>query len=258
MLTVNPAQLKSFEDAAMARFRHQMADHARAVAPRLCATLDAAQLATAVNAVVDRALRQGFTNRGPVRLFVELACLFGSGFETDPLHPAITELLAAPEDQMVRADRLHRLYLAHVAHTCGDDDATEARMLARLGACLRQPPMADDRDPSVALVSEMHRLWPEKAELAGLDALAALSLWGWVHAGRRGLGSPRGRAVAVLLMFVLGHACLDDPLYPWIARSLQDVEAQRDATLARQAHAWSQQMLAPVAPAAPAGPGGVA
>ena len=192
-----------------------------------------------------------------------LACLFGSGFENDPLHPDLTDLLAEPGDQMLRAERLHRLYLAHVARTCGDDGAIEARMFTRLGACLRQPPVVDDTHPAAVLVAEMHRLWPEKAELAGLDALSALALSGWVQAGRRGLASPRGRAVAVLLMFVLGHGCLDDPLYPWIARSLHDDSAQRDATLARQAHAWSQQVLAPSAapvagPAVPAGAGATA
>jgi hypothetical protein len=57
------------------------------------------------------------------------------------------------------------------------------------------------------------------------------------------------RAVALLcaLKLAFGHACLRDPLYPWLARSLQQPQdtqpAQRAARLERRALTWLRAVL---------------
>jgi hypothetical protein len=45
---------------------------------------------------VARAVELGFTKRGPIRLFLELEWLFGTGFDTDPQIPWAGEVLSDP------------------------------------------------------------------------------------------------------------------------------------------------------------------
>ena len=53
-----------------------------------------------------RAEGYGFTNRGPLRLFIEMMFLCGSGFDTDPQYPAVGAVLRAAGDQMQRAQMI--------------------------------------------------------------------------------------------------------------------------------------------------------
>ena len=51
-----------------------------------------------------------------------------------------------------------------------------------------------------------------------------------------------------MLMLAFGHGCADDPLYPWIARTLQDEAitdgAARATYLEAKALTWLEHVLA--------------
>jgi hypothetical protein len=76
-----------------------------------------------------------------------------------------------------------------------------------------------------------------------------------------GLNGYHTRAVLLtcVLMHAFGHGCFSDPLYPWIARTLQDARADdpqsRAARLEKRAKTWLRHVLqnADAPPAASAG-----
>ena len=94
MLAIRPEQMKVFEDVAMRRFEDEMVEHVKsnAIRARLCKVLGDEQLRVAIRQTITRAGKFGFTNRGPIRLYIELAFLFGSDFDTDPQYPAIGKI----------------------------------------------------------------------------------------------------------------------------------------------------------------------
>ena len=58
----------------------------------------------------------------------------------------------------------------------------------------------------------------------------------------------RGEALVVVLMFAFGHGCTDDPLYPWISRTLKDERivgpAARVERLEKKSITWLEHVLA--------------
>ncbi|MCK7510893.1 MAG: hypothetical protein MZV70_47025 [Desulfobacterales bacterium] len=72
MLTIRKEQMQAFEHAAMGRFEEEMAAHCREFSPRLCEVVGDDQVRLAVRGAIGRCIGHGFTNRGPIRLFIEM------------------------------------------------------------------------------------------------------------------------------------------------------------------------------------------
>ncbi|MFO1498144.1 MAG: hypothetical protein U1G07_07085 [Verrucomicrobiota bacterium] len=247
MLAVRSAQIRVFDDAAWQQFEDEMVIHSREFSPRLCEVLGEKQVRVAVGGAIQRARAFGFTCRGPVRLYVELMFLCGSGFATDPQYPILGKVLLDSADQMARAERLHEEVLRYQEKVAGPDACNVRRALGKLLG-LSQKPVAYTREGLVAgLLGDMHEGFPERAGYIGDAALTALIAEGRAEAQKHEFPSPRGEALLVTLMFAFGHECTHDPLYPWIERTLQDEKivapAARAARLERKAVTWLNHVL---------------
>jgi hypothetical protein len=82
----------------------------------------------------------------------------------------------------------------------------------------------------------------------GNEAITALMDEGRAEAHRYAFPAGRGAALLIALKFAFGHGCTEDPLYPWIARTLRDemiVDGNaRAARLEKKATTWLDQVLA--------------
>jgi hypothetical protein len=83
-MIIRAEQMRVFEERAWQQFEEEMMAHSKDFSPRLCELIGDEQLRVAVRAAIARAMDYGFTNRGPIRLFVEMMFLCGSSFDTDP------------------------------------------------------------------------------------------------------------------------------------------------------------------------------
>lgn len=72
MMIIRPDQLRTFEQIERTRFEDEMIAHSKEFSPRLSAVLGDEQLRLAISSAMAKAGNHGFTNRGPMRLFVEL------------------------------------------------------------------------------------------------------------------------------------------------------------------------------------------
>ena len=109
MFKITRAQNTLFEQAALSTFEEALVARGAKLAPALAASLGDDRMRAFVRAAIAQAARHGFTLKGPVRLFVELTFLFGSGFDTDARHPwARASLEGDPGlGQLRRASSLH-------------------------------------------------------------------------------------------------------------------------------------------------------
>src|SRR5262245_64449839 len=105
MFTIRVEQQEAFDRALFRGFEDDMVSHLRRFAPRLFELRGEPTFRALIRLGADRAGRYGFTNRGPVRLFVELMVILGCDFDTDPMLPwAARDLSESPSyDQMSRA-----------------------------------------------------------------------------------------------------------------------------------------------------------
>lgn len=221
MMLVRRAQLDAFRAAAEESFVEEMVRYMRRFSPPLHRTLGDEKLERIVRSGITRATGYGFSRRGPIRLFLEMTWLFGSGFDTDPQIPWAKEVLTDPRytDEMFRAGRLEALARQFLDEVHGKDDEHAGAALRRIesdapgwvfgGQTWRQ-------DVEAALA----RTFPQKHARLGPDCIMKLQDRAEAEATQVfGPDEVRGKGVLAILMFSFGAGCLVDPLYPWIGET---------------------------------------
>ena len=246
MLVIRPDQMKVFEQDATRRFEEEMVVHSKDFSPRLCEVIGDEQLRVALRSAITRADGYGFTYRGPIRLFIELMFLLGSGFDSDPQYPAIRRVLDDSAGQMQRAQQIHEEFLDYLEKVSGPGAVNVHRALSELLIFARSSP-AFSSDFVADMLQEMKRMFPQKAAYVGEPALRAVIDEALDEAREHGFDTDRQRALLVVLKFAFGHGCTNDPLYPWIARTLRDEKfdaGARAARLEKKAVTWLEHVVA--------------
>lgn len=248
MLAIRAEQMKTFEQAAMRRFEDEMVVHSKDLSPRLCEVIGDEQLRVALRSAINRAMTYGFSNRGPIRLFIEMMFFCGSGFDTDPQYPKVGEILRASGDQMQRAERIHEGYLEYLDKVSGPGAANVHKALRDLEFFARSPISFTAENFVSGMLREMHTIFPKKTDFVGGEGLTALIQEGMAEAHKYGFNTVRANALIVVLMFAFGHGCTEDPLYPWISNTLRDeriVDSEaRVARLEKKAITWLEHVNA--------------
>lgn len=248
MLKVRKQQIEVFEQAALRNFEDEMVAHSKDFSPRLCEVLGEEQLRVALRQAMGRAGAYGFTYRGPLRLCIELMFLCGSAFDTDPQYPAIGEVLNTTGDQMQRAERIHEGVLDYLEKVAGPNNVNVRKALEALAVLAREPVSVSSNNFVAEMLQEMTRCFPRKAAYVGEAKLTTLIQEGQAEARKYGFPTVRGEVLIVVLMFAFGHGCSNDPLYPWIARTLANQRivspAARAERLEKKAVTWLEHVLA--------------
>lgn len=224
-----------------------MMEHSKGFSPKLCKIIGDENLRDALRSAIRRAAGYGFTNRGPVRLYVELMFLCGSAFDTDPQYVPLGQVLRASGDQAERAELIHQGSLAYLAEVAGPGNVNVRDALKKLSVFAKAPiPFMLETLPS-DLLREMARMFPKKFAYAGEAGLKALIEEGITEAKKYQFIGVRQTTLIVVLKFAFGHGCTQDPLYPWILRTLRDEKimtaAARAERLERKALTWLAHVL---------------
>jgi hypothetical protein len=223
MLIVRQAQMKALEQASLDAWLIQLAQHCRDFSPYLSKTLRDAELHAALLEGVQDAEREGFTQRGPVRLYIDTMMILGTGFASDPQYPWISQLLSAQRDEseMDRAMVLHSKLAEYLTFVDGESNVHTLRALGQLDGLLREGVSFPFEGLEGEILRLMWRMHPRKAARSGEAALAQL-ISEATSRGRRqyGFQQPRSLALMAVLAFSFGWKFDTDPFLPWISRSL--------------------------------------
>jgi hypothetical protein len=248
MLTIRPQQMAAFEEAMLLRFEDEMVVHSKEFSPKLTEVIGDEQVRIAVRRCIRRAGEYGFTLRGPIRLYIEMMFLYGSGFDSDPQYPWAARILRSQEEQMQRAESIYEEILRYQENVSGTDGVNTTKALQRLANMARSDLQLTSDDFTVRMRHDMHLTFPEKARYVGEDALIVLIRDGTALAQKHRFPSPRGEMLLTTLMFAFGHGCTDDPLYPWISNTLADEKITdpdlRARRLEGKARTWLEHVIA--------------
>ena len=202
----------------------------------------------ALRQAMARAAGYGFTNRGPIRLFIELMFLCGSAFDNDPQYPALSRVLRSSDDQMDRAEQIHEGFLDYLERVSGPGAANVRKALRDFLTFARESVTFSAKDFVAGVLQEMTRTFPQKAAYVGEEGLTALIHEGVAEAQKYGFVTVRAQAMVAVLMFAFGHGCTYDPLYPWISRTLRDPRiidsTARAGRLEKKAVTWLEHVVA--------------
>jgi len=248
MLLIRAEQMKTFEQAAMLRFENEMVEYSKDISPRLCEVIGDERLRLALRSAITRAMAYGFTNRGPIRLFIEMMFFCGSVFDTDPQYATVGEILRSPSDQMYRAEQIHEGYLDYLDKVSGPGTVNVHKALRNLAYFVQTPIRFSINNFVPGMLQEMNNLFPKKTAYVGAERLTALIHEGQTEAQQYGFLSIRAQVLIVVLMFAFGHGCTNDLLYPWISRTLKDeriIDSEaRAARLEKKAVTWLEHVNA--------------
>jgi hypothetical protein len=250
VLVIRSEQMDALGSIALRAFEDEMLLHLGEFSPTLAKAIGDEQLRQAIGLGISRAFGHGLTFRGPVRLYLELMLLFGSHFDTDPQYRWAAEILTDHDSrpQMQRAQLLYHKTIDYRQQVAGPDDVFTFRALRNIQSLLRQPPAFAEHDFLASMRHQIEQAYPQKAAYVGRDDLDFLIREGIDRAAGLGFTIGRETALMAVLMLSFGHACAGDPLYPWIARTLQDSAIvdppARADRLTGRAIAWLEHVLA--------------
>lgn len=224
MLRIRPEQFRAFEQAALLQFEDDMVAHLEAFAPKLFEVRGEPSFRELIRLGIFRAMGHGFTNRGPIRFYLETMVSLGSEFDSDPQLPGVAETLENPDelDQMTLADQLFEVVSDFVKETKGPDNRYAIAALRHLVEhdVFSRPVPAENVRRAVA--GMLRLAYPEKCDYMGTKRLQRLVDDGTAQARKHDIGSPEGRAMMTALMFAMGHGVARDPMYPWVGKTLAD------------------------------------
>lgn len=249
MIIIRPEQMEAFHEVALSNFEREMFVHLRGFSPLVVETAGEAQTRKAIHSGAKAAAGYGFTLRGPVRLYLELMILFGSSFDHDPQYSWVADVLTSSgASEMQRADQLFSETRRYQHDVGGPGDAYTLAALQRLASRIGQPFTAPAKELVSAVLQEVTEIYPQKATYVGEEGLTALIVSAREEAAKHGFLAAREVGVVASLMFAFGRGCVDDPLYRWIARTLNDERlvdpADRANRLERRAQVWLEHALA--------------
>ena len=107
MTVISAAQMDALGASAAERFTNEMVAHAKAFVPERCRAWGEPGTVAVVRRALHLASAHGFDLRGPMRLVVEAALIYGPNFDQDPHCAPMLAILSGQQDQMHRAESLH-------------------------------------------------------------------------------------------------------------------------------------------------------
>jgi hypothetical protein len=223
LLIIRDEQIKILGESRTRAFEDEMIQHLHEFTPHHCKVLSDDGLREVVRRSIKQAVKYGFGNRGPVRLYIDLVFMFGSDFDTDPLLKWAAEILTkgGAWDQMDRAEQLHAKTLEYVKFTAGPNHEFAKAGFHRF----RSVRYEDLTVPGAFESGCLERLragYPEKYDYAGELAVRESIREAVAKAGEYAISLEPGMALFAVLGFAIGHGFAEDPLFPWISGTLKN------------------------------------
>jgi len=238
MLQIRAQQMTAFEQAALRRFEDDMVAHLAKFAPKHCEVIGESAVRQAIRLGMERAGKYGLTNRGPVRFFIELMFMFGSDFDTDPQLMWAIEVLNDPKllDQMIKGDRLYENAMDYVEVVAGTNYAYAKEALRKASRVTFEELPAPGVRFEDAVLAQLREIHPQKVEYLGEGRTRTLIAYGRMLPAKLALAPERGAALCVGAMFAFGHGFGNDPLLPWICRTITNPAITDASTRTKRVH----------------------
>jgi hypothetical protein len=250
MWTIRQEQAEAFRQYHLQKFEDEMVEHLNDFAPKFCEVRGEPCIRRVIRIGIERAAKYGFTNRGPVRFYIELMISLGSDFDTDPQYPWATDALGDQEfgSQAVRADRLFDQLCQYMDHVAGPKFQHTLDALRRVQTVDFDSAQVPGHDLPSRMIARLRMIFPQKYTYVREPILRKLVGRGLEMGGAYGIMSERGLTAIVGLMFGVGHGAVGDPLYPWVIATLTDSKVKdpnvRAERLYRKAQIYCERMSA--------------
>jgi hypothetical protein len=225
-MLINKKQLAAFRNKAFAQFEEDLLDHISDFSPFHSKAVGEDGLRETIRLGLINAENYGFTLHGSVRFYIEMMIMFGSHYDTDPQYPWAGVVLSDESygSQLDKADQLHNLYLDYAEKVIGKNSEFPLQALIQVGSTDSETVEMDDDN----MLEHMKKIYPQKVEYLGEDLVRGIINRGKGKAVSYNIDSKEGILLLIGLTFAVGHKFDDDPMYPWMNRTLNDPESKME------------------------------
>ena len=222
MLTIHADQMEILGLSVLDRFKEELLRHLAGFAPELHALRGDKVFRVVIDQGVAKATHYGFTNRGPMRFYLECMFAYGAEFDRDFQIAGVEEQLALKHHngQLWHAEQVFAVIDRYQLATRGRGNEFAIAALRSLGPFMDALDTLADDTLEVQLLDLMHRIHPRKSGHVGQDGLKRLVATARDEAASFDIGSAAGCGLLCGLMFALGIGISRDPLYPWVRETL--------------------------------------
>ena len=238
-MIIRREQMRAFEQAAARGFEERMLARIREFFPKHARLVGEAQLRLLVKLALDKAQSHLLTTERNVALYLDLMCLLGSAFDSDPQMPWAADILADRSfpTQDAQADLLHERGWGFAQKISEDfKDLIEKNDSSRLIVALRDigrfslSELPTQAAPQLAnqLSSNIKSALPVRCEAIGEDCLGLVLRRAFESAARYGIKNERGVSLFAALSLVVGAGFDNDPQLPWASRVLSEASTAAD------------------------------
>jgi hypothetical protein len=243
MWTIRQDQTEAFRQYHLQKFEDEMVEHLNKFSPQHCKVAGELAVRQVIRTGIASASKYGFSNRGPVRSYIELMFAFGSYFDTDPQHPWASAVLSDREnvDQKVRANRLWNQMKDYFVVVFGPEQQYADAALQRLKRARAEDFVDPDQSLEDSILRRLPSIYPQKCDYLGESVLRWIARRGFDIASDFGLVTDTGRTVVVALTFIAGHRFAEDPLWGWARKRMADTRLPDPDVRAQQL--YSKAML---------------
>ncbi|AZS50192.1 hypothetical protein DM558_05110 [Entomomonas moraniae] len=173
---------------------------------------------------VEDAKTEGFSQRGPVKLYINLQLLLGSGFAIDPQYAGLTEewqrLKTQHVSQLEQADTLHQELTPYFDQVLGEQNNALLNHLKRLQQLNLNELGVYKETYKPDLHALLYELYPEKYQQLGKETMTQVIIKGTEKAYYQyHFEQPSHSALLVTACFSLGHQFDQDPFLPWFSQT---------------------------------------
>lgn len=229
-MKISKASIRALERPRLPGFEERLVKQLQQSAP-----LESENLGDDIRPIIRegmrRAERHGLSTRGSVQLYIELMFLLGFDFDSDPQFPWAIEVLEM-HDLLPDKTRNKQDWLAldlyhqtiHFMDRVGGPDQEFHRASLHRVRNLTFDVNAQRSRSDFDLLELLANLHPERFAYAGEDCIRPLIAKGRESAERLSISSADGELVVIVLMFLLGHGILTDPIYPFIRSTIENLD----------------------------------
>jgi len=247
-MIIRRVQMDAFDEAATRAFEDRMLARIQQWFPKHPKLLGEKPLRLLVALALQKARAHTLTTERNVALYLDLMCLLGSSFDSDPQMPWASAILAdrSYETQDERADKLHRRGWEFARTTAEDfKDLLEKNDSTRIIALIREVGHLSLEELPVQSAYRHVAEWSAKlsdrflvryAEV-GPEGISNLMGRAVESAARNRICNARGIALCASISLVLGAGFDNDPQLPWVSRALSaEAEPNDSASRTKRLH----------------------
>lgn len=173
--------------------------------------------------LVEQAEEIGFTQRGPVRFFVDMTIVLGSNFITDPSYYWISQFLEEHQslDQLEMSMLLHKKVNHYLNQVMSDEYQRWKQIKENLLFLINQNKQEPEYTFYITgfeeyILRKLALIYPEKYHLLSEEALAHFVLQAREKAQQNySFRGSKEELFVIVLMFIFGHEFDQTPLLAW-------------------------------------------